>query len=197
MSLTASHLNELCSPSYIDGIDLASVTELRARREACQRAEMVLSYLRRVLQGQIDLVLAEMEQRRDGGRSDPARLVEELPSILAAPSPAAPEPAHVSVHAMATVSDLDDLEFDVSVHDLLNQLLPDEQGLAPPQDLLPGANLCTFGEGELEAALEWLREEETVLSGRRRTLHEHIDAIQAAIVHRYKSGAAHPDSLLN
>ena len=57
--------------------DLESVPvgELRLRRDACQRAEVAFSYVRRVLQGELDIVAAELEARARGVRGDcgPAR----------------------------------------------------------------------------------------------------------------------------
>ncbi len=196
MSLTAHHLSELCAPSYLDGLEAAPVAELRARRDDCQRAEVVLSYLRRVLQGEIDLVLAEIEIRRDGGRSDIGRLVDELPTILSSATASLTEPAHSSVHTMPAVAEMMDLQHDVPLEVLLAQVLSHDEGHVAPGELLPGANLCTLGDSELGAVLERLRDEETTLSSKRRVLHERIDAIQATIVDRYKSGAADPDSLL-
>ena len=45
--------------------DLAAVpvSELRLRREQCDRAEFALSYVRRVLQGELDIVAAELDAR--------------------------------------------------------------------------------------------------------------------------------------
>ena len=61
---------------------------------------------------------------------------------------------------------------------------------------LPGANLGSFADGELTELVERLRRHEAVLSAERRVLHERIDLLQAIVVERYKSGAAHADSLL-
>lgn len=200
MSLTARELTELCSPSFLDGLDDAPVTELRVRRDASQRAEVILSYLRRVVQGEMDLVLAEMEQRRSGGRSDIGRLVEDLPTILSSGGPShepAHEPSHVPVLVMPAVAEMMDLQHDLPIEELLAAVLAPDPGDATARgEILSGANLCTYGEIELHEALSRLRDEETAVSGKRRVLHEHIDAIQKAIVDRYKSGAADSDSLL-
>jgi hypothetical protein len=201
MSLTAHELKQLCSTSYLDGLDTAAVTELRQRRDACQRAEVILSYLRRVIQGEMDLVLAEMEQRRSGGASDVGRLVEDLPAILSSGPPAsgrpASEPTHVSVLAMPAVAEMMDLQHELSIDELLAEVLAtDPEDAGRPGEILSGANLCTYEDDELQEALSRLRDEETTVSGKRRILHEQIDAIQKAIVDRYKSGAADADSLL-
>lgn len=193
MSLTADELNTLCSPSYLDGLSDAPVTELRARRESCQQAELVLSYVRRVLQGEIDLVLAQLELRSTGAHSDIGRLVEELPSILASSTPTGGEPAHLPLPGMDEITESGD---ELALEELLGVVVASESSGSQPGGLLPGANLVTFSDDELQASLSRLKEAESGVSRKRRTLHEHIDEIQAAIVDRYKSGAADPDSLL-
>lgn len=193
MSLTAEDLNELCSPSYLEGLDDAPVAELRARRDACQRAEMVLSYLRRVIQGEIDLVTAELDQRRETGGSDVSRLVEDLPAILSSPAAPGAAPPRSSVPIMGDVAELGD---EIAPEDLLEQLAAEVADEAGSGAVLLGANVCALPEPELTDSLSRLKALEQQVSKRRRQLHEHIDSFQAAIVDRYKSGAANPDSLL-
>lgn len=119
MSLTGQDLNELCSENYLDGLAGASVSELRSLRDACQRAEAVLSYLRRVIQGNIDLVVAESKVRQDGGHSDLGRLVDELPSILASSGPLAEDTDHVSVRSIKAVTQILDLQHDLALEALV------------------------------------------------------------------------------
>lgn len=195
MSLTNEDLERLCSPSYLDGLKSAVITELRERRDTCQRAELVLSYLRRVVQGEIDLVAAELEHRRGGGTSDVARLVEALPAILA-PAAAASQPAHLPALTMDPAAGLVEFEDGPAAEQLLVELA-ERQPTEGASVLLTGANLCAFSDEELSATLERLQGEERSLSRRRRLLHEQIDEIQATIVDRYKSGSADPDALLS
>ena len=193
MSLRGDDLNTLCSPSFLEGLGDASVVELRERRDACQRAEAVLSYLRRVLQGELDLVVAEIELRSGSGTSDVGRLVEELPTILASGVPRSGGGSGRGVQGIPEPV-VDDASLEELLADLIGEDPADE---TRPGGLLAGANLCTFSQAELINTLERLRTEEALLSSKRRILHEHIDAIQAAIVDRYKTGAADPDSLLS
>lgn len=197
MSLTQLDLERLLEPSYLDGLPDAPVTDLRARRDECQRAETVLSYLRRVIQGEIDLVAAEIAGRAVNGRSDVGRLVDELPTILAAGAAVSGAvPAHVPLSPTtgdATPGDASGF----ALEEVLRDMFADgDGGETLPGGLLPGANICTFGDEELHRTLDRLRDEESVLSVQRHQLHHQIDAIQAAVVDRYKTGAADVDSLL-
>lgn len=201
MSLSREDLERLSAPSFLDGIVDAPVADLRQRRDECQRAEVVVSYLRRVIQGGIDLVEAEISSRGRAGGSDVGRLVEELPSILASPGGPRREPAHVAVPTMAAVANQLDLSADLGLEELVAPVLGGEGDAAAASvlagGLLPGANVCSFTDEELAATLERLRREEGVLSRHRRALHDRIDELQAAIVERYKSGSADPDTLLH
>src|SRR5262249_28460895 len=69
------------SPADLPGPDLSALllTELRALRRDAQRDEADLSYVRRLLQGRIDILRAELARR--GGRI-PEGVVNRLPEIL-------------------------------------------------------------------------------------------------------------------
>ena len=203
MRLRRQDVETLLSPVYIEGLELAAVDEVRRRRDECQRAESVVSYLRRVIQGELDLVIAEMELRAGGARGDAERLLEELPAILGASRSVSVSrsPAEVTVQfdvapppsARGWRGNEDAILEDLIGHSLDSDLA--EAGLerAAP----PGANLGTFTDPELAELVERMRDDEASLSAQRRQLHERIDLLQAAIIERYKSGAANVDSLLS
>ena len=75
-------------------------------------------------------------------------------------------------------------------------LVAEAKGDETRHAVLPGANLGAFGDEELRDLAELLLAAEASVSTRRRVLHDQIDHLQAAIVDRYKVGAADPDSLL-
>ncbi len=57
-----------------------SLTELRAKRDACAQLETGLSYLRRLAQARVDLIIAESERRLLGlSELDPEALIGQLP----------------------------------------------------------------------------------------------------------------------
>jgi hypothetical protein len=195
MSLSSNDLDRICSPSFLDGASGASMAQLRALRQECSRAELVVSYLRRVVQASIDLVEAEMALRKGAGDAGVSRLIDELPSILSSVG-SSHEPVRTSVPSLEpSVGDLD-LNAELALEELFASRSPGGENGQPEPAFLPGANVCSLDDEELLAALERLRERESELSGRRHALHAQIDQIQAVIVDRYKSGSADADSLL-
>ncbi len=196
-------VESMLSPGYIEGLELAAVDEVRRRRDKCQRAESVVSYLRRVIQGELDLVMAEMELRAGGARGDVERLVEELPAILGVSHSisVSRSPAEVTVRfAVSSPPSARGWQGneDAILEELIGRSLDDElAGTGLDRGIPPGANLGTFTDAELTELVERMRDEEASLSAQRRQLHERIDLLQAAIIERYKSGAASVDSLLS
>lgn len=196
MGLHQEDIDRLLEPALTSDLDAVPVGELRTRRDACERAEVALSYVRRVLQGELDIVAAELEARGRGVRGDTGRLIEDLPTILAGNSSASPAPVHAHEPrlTMAGVAEGWTAESELDLEELVIEVLSAEVG---GEATLPGANLGAFGDEELRSLAESLLSAETSVSSRRRILHDQIDHLQTAIVHRYKVGAADPDSLLN
>jgi hypothetical protein len=201
MGLRKKDIDTLLEPELTGDLSQVSVEELRARREACDRAEFALSYVRRVLQGELDIVAAELEARSRGVRGDTGRLIEELPNILAGSRARTPTPerAHEPRLTMAGVSGEGWTEHsDLALEELVVEVLSAElKADAASQPVLPGANLGAFGDEELRALAESLHGAEKNVSARRRGLHDQIDKLQAEIVDRYKGGMADADSLLD
>ena len=59
-----SHEDELVrilNSSYLDGMAERSLADIRAMRTECQEAEVALSYLRRLIQGRLDIVHTYLE----------------------------------------------------------------------------------------------------------------------------------------
>jgi uncharacterized small protein (DUF1192 family) len=200
MGLHLQDIDQLLEPSLTDDLEMVGVAELRARRDECQRCEFALSYVRRVFQGQLDIVLAELEARGKGERGDLGRLVEDLPSILAGHNEATSSSGreHEPALTMAGVAAQWIEQLDPGVDDLVSDVLS-EVGTTERSTRaeLPGANLGTLSNEELSPLAELLSLAEASVSARRRALHDQIDRFQKAIVARYKAGAADIDSLLN
>jgi hypothetical protein len=174
-------IDQLLAPDYLAGVEGLAIDVLRQRRQDCQEIESRLSYLRRLTQGRLDIVHAEMshrEQQRPTG--DVGDLVERLPEILAARGESRPTTPRGPLPDVVAPPDAGEMA------DELNVILDaDRLGALP-----------SLSGDELRAVAERLSEFERELSRDRRQAHEIIDALQAEIVRRYKSGEATVDALL-
>jgi hypothetical protein len=163
-----------------DPCDL-ELDELRAERARLQAEEHAVSYVRRLVQGRLDLVRAEQRRRREGGHLD---LEADLSSVLGshvlagAPSGSAAgsarPPREVTVpddHPL--LADLDERCERLGLHDLTEL---DDQSVE-----------------ELATELDVF---EHACSAERRALFQRIDALTAELVHRYRNGGASVDTLL-
>lgn len=207
MALTRQEVDRLLSPQFVEGLSEAPVAVLRAKRAECRQVEELVSYLRRVVQGQIDLAVAEMELRLAGGAGEHQHeLVEHLPSILAGsrttfgtaasgPGSGTPRPV-TSVLSPRTTPEFFGDQPGLALDEIASAVSPELATTTFKGGTLPGANLEVFADAELTELVEQLRRHEAVLSAERKVLHERIDLLQAIVVERYKSGAVHADTLL-
>lgn len=186
MTAEPDQVDILLSNDFVEGIEHAPVEEVRAKRDACQKAEVALSYVRRVLQGKLDLIEAERARRAEGTAGDPAALIERLPEILAGPPAlrvargSAPHPPIATMPAVAAG---------------LSEAYQVELSAIEGVEHLTG-NIASLDDGALEQVAGRIRATEAQVSARRRGLHERIDQLQAQVVARYKSGEADVESLL-
>jgi hypothetical protein len=172
-------LDRILTSPYLDGIDDRSLEEIRAMRTECQQAEVGLSYLRRLVQGRLDIVHAYLDHYGSDGSLDLSALVEDLPGILSAGPGRPPGPEHLPM-LWAPDTEASDLTTDLDA-----VLGVDEIG-----DL---AEMDPVELRELASRLEAL---ENRISLDRRALHLRIDTLQAELVARHKTGRASVDGLL-
>jgi len=178
MGLMLTSIERLLSSEYLDGLATLPIAELRDRRHECSEVETSLSYFRRLIQGRLDIVHADLA-RREGGTAatDLAGLVEQLPSILAEHSTGVsrgPLPEVVAPSGMGEMAE----QLDAIV---------DADKLASLPDL---------SDDEVRQVADSLDSLERTVSAQRRDLFERIDTLQDEIVKRYKSGEATVDALL-
>ena len=182
IALVPNHrLDAILAPDFLEGLTGITIEDLRARRSECDAIGTSLSYARRLLQGRLDIVLAELKNRQDGTTSDHASLVEQLPKILA-------ERVHAAGNGRLTAFLAPGSELEIDP-DLIARIdaVADDRRLSN----LPSASI-----EEVEALIDELSSLESEISAQRTALYKRMDALQEELVRRYRSGEASVDSLL-
>ncbi|WP_329381574.1 AmfC protein [Streptomyces sp. NBC_01351] len=150
--------------------------ELRALRRDAQRDEADLSYVRRLLQGRIDILRAELARRADP-EAPVADRVDRLSEILAdAPSSRSASARHVTLG---------------TPHSEEYRLLAAE--MLADVEL---SDLSARTDDELYDGMARLVRYEQQVSRRRRQLQRTVDDCSAEITRRYREGEAQVDDLL-
>jgi len=179
--VASDRLDALLAPAYLEGLTSIPIDEVRSRRAECQNVEVSCSYLRRLVQGRLDIVLAELRRRRDGtADGDLHSLIDQLPEILS---------EHVHAPGNGRLS----LVMAPGEPDIGDDLKARVDAVANA-DVLGG--LPTMSDDEVQQLVDRLTELERDVSAQRRALFERIDALQEELVRRYKTGEASVDTLL-
>jgi hypothetical protein len=166
------------APGYLQGLESWPLDDLRSRRDEATVVETGLSYLRRIIQGRLDILLAEQRRREAGEQESLTELVDQLPSILS---------EHVHAPGLGRLPALmGPGELDEGLQARLEEAMP-ENRLANVTDL-DGTELASAGDRLVELERE--------VSGLRRAVFDVLDRLQEEIVRRYRTGEATVDSLL-
>ena len=168
-------IDRVLAEDYLSGLAGAPLADVRALRVEAEQEEVDLSYLRRLIQGRLDVLRAELKRRDGSGKN----LVDDLAGILAEePRSAARglgrhstvEPSRVDSHRRYVEA----LVADVDLSDVSARTVDD-----------------------LAHAMSVLSEEEQKLSGKRRDVQKVMDACSAEITRRYRDGEADVNALLS
>jgi hypothetical protein len=166
-------------PAFLAGLEDLPLDELRRRRGLATQRETAQSYVRRLVQGPLDILVAEVERRRSGGRAgDVSDLVDRLPEILGEQIHA-PGPGRLPEL-------IDPGEVDEELVARIDATVTTEE-LADPA-ALPAERIETI-VAELGAL-------EREISASRRHLQRVVDTIKAEMVRRYRDGEATVDELV-
>ena len=168
-------LDRVLEDDFLKGLESLTLEELRGRREDADQEETDLSYLRRMLQGRLDIVRAEAARRTVGGGS----LLDTLPQILADEASGS-APAGLGRHRATEPSRTGETR-------RREEALVADLGLSDPASL---------DEDALRRAAETLIAEEGECSAARKRVQVVIDALGAEIARRYKTGEADVGALL-
>lgn len=175
----SEEVDRVLANDYVSNLESRPFDEVRSMRSELSRMEDNVSYLRRLVQGRLDIVGAELRRRSEGGSpSDLASLVDQLPEILSERIHS-PGPGRLPTHLLPPDDSASTAELDA---------------VASPGVL---ASLADLSDDELQELSERLISLERAVSERRRSLFDRIDALQAEVTRRYKTGEARPESVLN
>lgn len=174
-----AQLRDVTDAAYLDGLGEWPIEEVRARRDEANEVETGLSYLRRIVQGRLDIVVSEQHRRQTGGPpGDVAALIDQLPAILS---------EHVRAPGLGRLPALmGPGHLDPAVEAKLHEILPAARLSALPD----------LDDAELGQCADGLNDLERSVSSRRKTVFDVVDCLQAEIVRRYRTGEATVDSLL-
>jgi hypothetical protein len=168
-------IDRVLAEDYLEGLAGLSMDDVRSFRKEAEQEETDLSYIRRLLQGRLDILRAEHARRTGSGD---ASLVDSLATILADDNGGSPHGLGRHIAAEPSRTDQHRRHVEALVADL---------------DISdPGA----LDDAALSRALEALEAEERSLSEKRRAVQKVMDACTAEITRRYRDGDANVSDLL-
>ena len=168
-------IDRVLAEDYLAGLRDLPLAEVRQLRTDAEQEEVDLSYLRRMIQGRLDILRAELN-RRDS--SSATNLVDGLAAILA-DEPRAPARG-LGRHSTVEPSRADSHRRYV-------------EALVADVDL---SDTSARSTDELAHAMRTLSEEEQGISSKRRAVQAVMDACSAEITRRYRDGEADVGALL-
>jgi hypothetical protein len=166
-------IDRVLADDYLAGLEDRGLDDVRLLRREAQQEEVDLSYVRRLLQGRIDIVRAELALR---GAHAGGSVVEDLPAILADEAPGQSSARHLTVQPSRVDEHrrrIEQLVADVNVSDVTART-----------------------ERELAEALDVLIAHERTVSRSRHAVQQVTDTCSAEIARRYRDGEAHVEDLL-
>jgi hypothetical protein len=171
-------VDRVADPAYSAGVENRSDDELKAMLAESAEAENEVSFERKLCQGRIDILKAELSRREEGG--DSSDLVARLPQILAGDEPRSESglPSRAPDYSIPRNADIPRRRVEEIVG---------EQTLA---------RLPQLPNEEIGSVIQALSEHEANLSARRKTLHEVIEILQRENIRRMKSGDTDPSTAL-
>jgi hypothetical protein len=170
--------DDVLAAGYLDDLRKMPLDVVRTKRGECQTVEAALSYGRRLLQGRLDIVGAELRRRAGGEAPDTTALVDDLKNILAE---RVRSPGYGRLPSIMAPAGDDELVAEV------------EASL----DAGTLASLSELSDDEVRAQADKLGSLEQRLSEQRHKVHQRIDALQEEVVRRYKEGEATVEGLLS
>ena len=168
-------IDRILRDDFLADLTTLPLADVRAKRDDVEHEETDVSYIRRLVQGRIDILRAELHRREEGGGS----LLADLPQILGESAPRgaprglgrhqAVEPSRAAEHRRYV------------------------EALVADVDL---SDVAARTDDELRTALRVFEGEEHELSEKRRVLFTILDTLSAEVTRRYRDGEADVSDLL-
>ena len=166
-------IDKVLAEGFADDLGGLEIDDLRSRRREAEQEEADLSYIRRMLQGRMDILRAELARRAGGGD----KIVDHLSAVLADTGRSdhglgrflRVEPSRVDEHRRL----VEQIIADVGVSDVEGR-----------------------SDDDLRGALGRLEDFEHAISEDRHAVQVVMDKLTAEVAARYKSGSATVDDLL-
>lgn len=175
----SSDLDRVTGAEYLGDLETRSIEDIREMRAECQEIETGLSYVRRLIQARFDLVATEAKRRERGDSTQTLEaLIAELPGILAEHT-RTPGVGRLP-QTLGTGRVDPDLESEVDA-------------VLTPSGI---AGMTQLSDEILDEKARALADLERRVSDRRRVMFDQLDALQAEIARRYRTGEADVESLL-
>ncbi len=161
---------------YLSGVDDLDLAAVRTMRDECEREEAGVSYARRLVQGKIDIVEAEVARRRGGDNAE--HVLDHLHEVLADRGTRGPGSGRVTHYLVPPEAQGQRRWLDGVVND----------------DALAAIEERT--DDDLSELVQVLVGKEQQLSQTRRALLDRIDALQNALTARYLSDGVDVSEIL-
>jgi hypothetical protein len=169
-------IDRVLADGYLNGLAAMPLAEIRELRDEAEHEEADLSYLRRLLQGRVDIIKAELS-RRNGDLGDSGSIIDQLPRILADErSPARGLGRHIVIEPSR-----------VDEHRRLVERLVGDSDLSA---------LAGRTADQLEATLARFGDHERQVSEQRHAVQVVLDECSHEITRRYREGEADVSALL-
>jgi len=164
---------------YLGDLPARPIEDIRAMRDECRDVEDTVSYLRRMIQGRLDIVAADLRRRAEGGSpGDLGSLVDQLPGILS-----------------------DKVQGGGTGRLPSGLIPPADDDLTAELDRVVGpdvlGSLPDLSDEAVAAIARNIGELERQVSDARRGLFSRIDALNGELARRYGTGEADVSALLD
>jgi hypothetical protein len=172
-----NEVDRVLADDYVGDLAARPIQDVRAMRDETKIVEDTVSYRRRMIQGRLDIVAADLRRRAEGGSPiDVGTLIEQLPDILS------------------------DRVQGGGTGRLPTGLIPPDEDVTADLDRVAGpdvlGHLSDLSDDAVAELARTLGELERQVSDARKGLFGRIDALNGELARRYGTGEADASGLL-